>query len=171
MRIVFPDNQEVNYFVPVMKYWEFTDEELLKKKMYPLLPLQIFKLRVKLERINKNNIENKQGELYKLLNEAKEIAIDIAKKCRELFDKGEIVGDDLHKILLAIQNLIEYLNERYGENEEIEKEVISVTKTLYDPLVAKKKALEIAKNLLDVLDVYTIAKKTGLKVEEIKELK
>jgi len=35
----------------------------------------------------------------------------------------------------------------------------------------KKKAIEIAKNLLDVLDIETISKKTGLSVEEIKELR
>lgn len=34
-----------------------------------------------------------------------------------------------------------------------------------------QKALEIAKNLLDILDAETIALKTGLSVEQIKELK
>ena len=34
-----------------------------------------------------------------------------------------------------------------------------------------EKAIEIAKNLLDVLDVETIAIKTGLSVEEVKNLK
>jgi predicted transposase/invertase (TIGR01784 family) len=35
----------------------------------------------------------------------------------------------------------------------------------------KQKAIQIARNLLDVLDVGTIAKKTGLSVEEIEKLK
>jgi len=35
----------------------------------------------------------------------------------------------------------------------------------------KEKAVEIAKNLLDVLDDETIAKKTGLSIEEIRELR
>ena len=34
-----------------------------------------------------------------------------------------------------------------------------------------EKTIEIAKNLLDVLDVETIAIKTGLSVEEVKNLK
>lgn len=34
-----------------------------------------------------------------------------------------------------------------------------------------KKAIEVAKNLLDVLDIETISRKTGLSVEEIKGLK
>lgn len=35
----------------------------------------------------------------------------------------------------------------------------------------KEKALEIAKELLDILSVEMIAKKTGLTVEEVEELK
>ena len=35
----------------------------------------------------------------------------------------------------------------------------------------ERKAIEIAKNLLDVLDDETIALKTGLSVEEVKELR
>jgi len=34
-----------------------------------------------------------------------------------------------------------------------------------------KKAIEIAKNLLDILDVETISIKTGLSVEDVKKLK
>ena len=50
-----------------------------------------------------------------------------------------------------------------------------MTKTLYDPEVEKrgekKKAIEIAKNLLDVLDSETIATKTGLSLEEVENLR
>lgn len=35
----------------------------------------------------------------------------------------------------------------------------------------KEKAIEIANNLLDVLDNETIALKTGLSIEEVKELR
>ena len=35
----------------------------------------------------------------------------------------------------------------------------------------KEKAIEIAKNLLDVLDNETIALKTGLSIEEVKSLR
>ena len=37
--------------------------------------------------------------------------------------------------------------------------------------VKDEKAIEIAKNLLDVLDVETIAAKTGLSIEVVKSLK
>lgn len=35
----------------------------------------------------------------------------------------------------------------------------------------KQKSIEIAKNLLDILDIETISKKTGLTIEEVEELK
>ena len=58
LRIVFPNNQEFTYTVLVMKYWEYSDEELMEKKMYPLISLQLFNLRKGLEKAhNKNDIE------------------------------------------------------------------------------------------------------------------
>jgi len=78
-------------------------------------------------------------------------------------------------MLLAIQNLVEYLNRNYFNDENLEEEVITMTKTLYDPEVEKKgekkKAVEIAKNLLDILDNETIALKTGLTVDEVSKLR
>lgn len=35
----------------------------------------------------------------------------------------------------------------------------------------KEKAIEIAKNLLDILDIETIALKVGLSIEEVKKLR
>lgn len=34
----------------------------------------------------------------------------------------------------------------------------------------REKAIEIAKNLLDILDIQTISQKTGLSIEEVKEI-
>ncbi len=36
-------------------------------------------------------------------------------------------------MLLAIQNLIEYLNRNYFKNDKIEDKMNTMTKTLYDP--------------------------------------
>ena len=47
-------------------------------------------------------------------------------------------GGDFHSMLLAIQNLIEYLNRNYIDDENLEKEVNIMTKSLYDPEVEKK---------------------------------
>ena len=63
---------------------------------------------------------------------------NIAKQSAILFEDDEILGEDFHKILLAIQNLIEYLNRNYMNDENIENEVTTMTKTLYDPEVEKR---------------------------------
>lgn len=45
-------------------------------------------------------------------------------------------------MLLSIQNLIEYLNRNYMNDENIEGEVTKMTKTLYDPEVEKRGELK-----------------------------
>ena len=48
LMIVFGDEKEFLYEVDVMKYWEYNYKDLIEKKMYPLIPLQLFNLRKKL---------------------------------------------------------------------------------------------------------------------------
>ena len=108
--------------------------------MYPLIPLQLFKLRKQLQNIIDSNKENKEEILKEHLYEAKESAKLIAYNCDELFKDELIEGSDFHIMLLAIQNLIEYLNRKYFKDEKLEEEVITMTKTLYDPEVEKKES-------------------------------
>ncbi len=76
-------------------------------------------------------------DLEKVRNK-QEIALKIANESKNLFDDNEIVGEDFHKMLLAIQNLIEYLNRNYFNDDRLEEEVSTMTKTLYDPEVEKR---------------------------------
>lgn len=55
MNVVFPKGNTFKYTVPVMKYWKYSDKDLIKKKMYPLLPLQLFNLKQDLEKAAKKN--------------------------------------------------------------------------------------------------------------------
>ena len=59
LMIVFGDEKEFLYEVDVMKYWEYNDKDLIEKKMYPLIPLQLFNLRKKLNYAKKKNDINK----------------------------------------------------------------------------------------------------------------
>ena len=94
LKIVLPDKQSFIYSVPVMKYWEYTDKELIENKMYPLLPLQLFNLRKQLEYYRrKSNIE----KIKELSMKAKEIAIKIANESKELLENDEIASEDFHK--------------------------------------------------------------------------
>ena len=98
-------------------------------------------------------------------------------------------------MLLAIQNLIEYLNKNYIEDENLEEEVNIMTKSLYDPEVEKKgiekgieqgikegikqgmkqgieqNQVEIVLNMLgEGLDEATISKFTKIDIEKVKEI-
>ena len=94
-------------------------------------------------------------------------------------------------MLLAIQNLIEYLNRNYKDDENLEEEVNIMTKSLYDPEVEKKgiekgieqgikqgmkegtekKEVEIVLNMLgEGLDEATISKFTKIDIQKVKEI-
>jgi len=77
-----------------MKYWEYTDKELIENKIYQLLPLQLFNLRKELDYFRR---ENDIEHITELSIKAKEIASKIANESKELFEKDEIVGEDFHK--------------------------------------------------------------------------
>jgi hypothetical protein len=140
----------VDYSVAVMKYWQYSDKELIQKKLYPLLPLQIFKFRKELDKVSRRK-SNSQEEINIILERAKQTAFLVAKEVKELNSNNEILDEDLHKMLLAIQNLIEYLNINYGIDDKIEEEVSNMTKTLYDPVVAKTAKIESALKVLNSL--------------------
>ena len=126
--------------------------------MYPLLPLQIFKLRHEMESIKRSRGTNTQ-KLNELILNAMETAQIVANESKTVYEEEKINGEDLHKILLAVSNLFEYLN-----NTKLSEEVLKMTKTLYDPEVEKRgieqgriegrlegenrKAIEVAENLL-----------------------
>ena len=134
MEVVFPDEQEVTYKVPVMKCWKYTTQKMVKNKLYPLLPLQLFKLRKELIKLNKEKTKNKDKiteQMQKVMQRAKQTAEEIAK----LEENKEIKPEDMHTILLAINNLFQYLNNRYGNDTKLNKKVDIMTKTLYDPAV------------------------------------
>ena len=82
-------------------------------------------------------------------------------------------------MLLAIQNLIEYLNRNYFNDDKLEEEVITMTKSLYDPEVEKqgiqkgiqKGIRETARKLKELgVDNDIIIKSTGISKEEIEKL-
>lgn len=179
LRLVFPDGQEIRYVVPVMKYWEYSKEDILEQKLYPLLPLQVFKLRYQMERIKKRKNHTEQ-KLRDLIQEAQQIVENISNEAVRLFENEEIDGEDLHKILLANEELFRYLNSRYVKDEKLNEEVLSMTKTLYDPVVEERGRregrqegeLKAARNaLIEGIEPQIVVKITGLSMETIQKLK
>src|SRR5665648_703982 len=171
LRLIFPDGQEVKYQVPVMKYWEYGKEEIIEQKHYPLLPLQVFKLRYQMEKI-KNSKPNTEQELRELIEQAQQIVEEMANEAARLFKVEEIDGGDLHKILLANEELFRYLNSRYVNDELLNEEVLRMTRTLYDPVVAEKAKLEgkLEGIIEGKLEAARNAVKKGLSLEDIAEI-
>lgn len=180
LRIIFPDGAEVNYEVPVIKNWEYDSKKLIENKFYVLLPLQVLKFRKMLESIRNSSTGNKKEQLRQLIVDAKNTAFEVSTEARKLLDISIIYDSDFEKLLLAVENLMEYLNRKYVDDDKIRIEVRNMIKTLYDPIVEKKgiekgearKALEIAKNLLEMgMDIETVSKASKIGVDQIKELK
>ncbi len=137
LTIVFPGGDEKKYEVAVMKYWQYKTADLVEKALYPLLPLQLFTLRHKLKRLKVS--KSKDAEVAQvIIDEIKAIIIEVGAESRRLYDNRAITGEDYHKILLAMQNLFTYLNRKYGNIEQLNKEVGEMIKTLYDPEVAER---------------------------------
>lgn len=72
----------------------------------------------------------------------------------------EVLEADKGEVLRMVANNAFIIKEMEEEAKEIGKEIGE-----------KKKAIEIAKNLLDILDDEIIAKKTGLTIDEVKRLR
>ena len=75
---------------------------------------------------------------------------------------------DVESILYAFAN--KFLDEVDLERVKEELRVTEIGRSLIEE-GKKEKAIEIAKELLDILSVEMIAKKTGLTLEEVEKLK
>jgi hypothetical protein len=138
--VVLPDGKEVRYKIPTMKYWQYSAEDLKNKKLYALLPLQVFKLRKRIAAIYNSNREHK--EKAQLINKEFNILLDVIRNTidtiRDINNSEEILASDLEKILRVITNISEYLYNKYGEYAKTGEEVYRMVKTLYDPAVEER---------------------------------
>jgi hypothetical protein len=137
LKIVFPDGEVKIHEVAVMKYWQYKAADLVEKELYPLLPLQLFRLRHKLKLLSNREIVSTE-EMQETLTEIKDLITEVGEESRRLHDRKTISGEDHYKILLAVHHLFAYLNENYGNNEQLNKEVGKMLKTLIDPAVEEK---------------------------------
>ena len=174
--IIFADGDTKRFTVPVLKYWELSDADLIERNLFPLLPLQIFLLRAELDKLTKSNdLQAKHAAILR----ARDITERIAKEAAALNKAGRLMGADYRKVLTAIANLFMHLNNRYEGDKNLNEGVKSMLWELdfkeVEAAVYKKvedqKAEEIAKSLLDILDIETIAVKTKIAIERVKELK
>ena len=165
MEVVFPDEQEVIYKVPVMKCWEYSTQKMVKNKLYPLLPLQLFNLRKELIKLNKEKTKNKD-KITKQMKKVMKIAKQTTKEIAKLEENKEIKSEDMHTILLATSNLFQYLNNNYGNDMKLNEEVDIMTKTLYDPVV-EARGIKIGEKIGEARGIISTCIEFKLEKDEI----
>ena len=121
----------IRRIVPVVKYWELTEKDLIERQLYPLLPLQIFLLRGELKKYAKEkDSENKR----QLIQQIKELTEKIIVEAKNLAEAGKISEGDDDRIVTALGKLIKYLNEQYNFDEKLDKEVGTVIESVFTTL-------------------------------------
>ena len=169
--LIFPDETEYTYRVPVMKYWEKSKADLLDEKLYALLPLQLFSLRAEMEKAEKRGDSPRLKQLGRL---ALSLSEELQKDSLQLKELGDITDRDFDKLLTAIENLIDYLNQKYMNDETIVSEVRQMTLSVMDRAKqegAEENSINIAISLLsDNMSIEKVMQYTGLSEEKVREL-
>ncbi|MDQ2085094.1 Rpn family recombination-promoting nuclease/putative transposase [Herbivorax sp. ANBcel31] len=178
LKIRKPDGSIEQYEFPTMKYWEYTQEELINKKMYALLPFQVFNTRKAIENIsNSSKAHEEKAQLIKIeFNKLIKVIESVGKRSAELYEEEEIKSSDFERILLVLKSISDYIYNKYGEYKQVEKEVETMLTSLYNPAIAKeserKKALKVAREAIkEGADVDFIAKITELDKETVIKIK
>lgn len=131
LRLKFADGQELQYRVPVMKYWQVPAEELLRRGLYALLPLQVFNARVKLKRI----VRSAQADGVKqrqIAEQFRELEATIRKTLHlldDLYEDGELQLDDLEQMVEIAKYIAAYLYAHYDSYTKWHAEVKKLIST------------------------------------------
>ena len=174
LNLTLANGEVVRYTAPVMRYFEYDENRLIKEKLYNLLPLQIFKLRAELDKMTKNKDEpGRQAALLKAWN----ITDKIAKKVVELYNKKKFTDIDVDKLLIAVSECFQHLNNRYNVNKKLNAEVDTMVRTLMDKTLLDKieklkntKTEIVKKMLLKNKPIDEIMEFTELGEKEIKDI-
>jgi len=117
--------------VPVIKYWELTDTDLIERELYPLLPMQVFLLRNELKKYAKSkDLTGKQ----EVINKIKNLTEKIITEAHKLAQERKIDDGDDDKIITALDKLIKYLNKQYDFDENLNQEVDTVIESVFTKL-------------------------------------
>ncbi|HHW44106.1 DUF4351 domain-containing protein [Desulfofundulus thermobenzoicus] len=130
LKIKIPKQSSLLYQVPSFKYWLYDARQLYARKMYLLLPLQVFKIRKYL----RTRGEMDEEAYQKLLQTAEEVvkAITLA------LEEEKITPEDAGEMQAIMLNIMEYLYGKYGGYRRIDQEVKNMIKTFYDPGLVEK---------------------------------
>lgn len=138
--IKIPTGESLKYSSKVLKFWEYDLKSLYEKNMYLLLPMKVFEVRKKINKIKLCNHKSPKYEI--LIREAKNDILNITKEVSEyieiLYEEGKIEDTEYNEYGVVIANLSLYVCREIDKLSSIDKEVADLIKTLYDPKVEQK---------------------------------
>jgi hypothetical protein len=116
-----------DYKVPVMKYWTFSDDELIETNLFPLLPLQLFLLLPEFDTVTKSE----EIEIpHHLLTRFRKVTERLIEGSTALRGSGRLYDNDFEILMTAIDYSFKYLNDRYVGDEKLAEEVHSMIQRL-----------------------------------------
>lgn len=175
-RMRLPDGTETVYTVPVLRYWTLSPRDLQERRLFALLPLQVFGSRKNMRLIAASTrTDDEKRQLFtREFARLKETIGETLDVIRDLHQQRLLPTGDMDRILQVLGNILNYLYRHYGEYKQTEEEVRRMFKTYIPEAMKKgeKKAkIKVARNLLKMgLDVGMIAKATELTPEEVTSL-
>ena len=116
------------YEADVMKYYDWTDKMLIDKKLYNLLPLQLFLLKAEFERASKVNDRKAKGAA---ILQGKDCINKIMDTLIHLQEEQEIDGNDYNKIITGLSEIGKHLDRKYKLDNKLFGG-IEVIKLLFD---------------------------------------
>ncbi|MDX5846550.1 hypothetical protein SIM13_26590 [Bacillus cereus group sp. BfR-BA-01233] len=148
-----PNREKVTYSVNVERYWDMEMEDLVKKQLYALVPLQLFNHRRKIAQLCRN--KSSTDEIQNEVNKVKETAGNCVEILIQAYEDKAFDVDDLEKVLLVVSYFTRFLYNMY--NKKITEEVDKMIKTLWDQTqvenvqvkVTREHILQILKHLND----------------------
>lgn len=146
MDLILPDSSIVTYRVPALKIWEHDLNDLRRRNLYLFVPFKVFDFRKRIRGIesgSKLETEKKRlisGEFDKIIETIRNIAGII----KELYVSNEINTHDLEQMLLILNNITEYLYEKYSQYREktVREEIGEMVTRIFDPVVLEKERME-----------------------------
>lgn len=157
LKIRIPKQESLLYQVPAFKYWLYDARQLYAKKMYLLLPLQVFKIRKYL----KKKREMDEEAYRNLIKTAEEVVKTITLALAE----EKITPEDAGEMQAIMLNIMEYLYGKYDNYSRIDREVMNMIKTFYDPGLVEKGRQEGSSLIL----LKQIKKRFGAVPQDIEE--
>ena len=196
LKLHFPDGQTVVYQAPTLRYWNYTGEELVRQQLYALIPLQVFRIRKRLQHIARSGLadEEKRQRMLAEFNVLKAIISRTLEQLEGLYNDDELDTGDFERLLLVLQNITDYLYNHYDIYQiRVDKEVRQMLEPWFDFPKLKREArqkgkmegkiegqmegkiegkLEVAKKLLETgkLTLPEIAEVADLSMEQIAQL-